>query len=114
MKRYIENSSWDDPVVSKPLDLVLEAIDGISLTWPCAKQVRGVITAAMNASSKETSLNSSPEIFDFNFMPGLAESGNVDLASMELGFEMDDVDLGVFMPDDFFDEAFQWNSGSFT
>jgi hypothetical protein len=30
MKQYIESSSWDYPAISKPLDLVLEAIDGIS------------------------------------------------------------------------------------
>jgi hypothetical protein len=99
MKRYIESSSWDDPVISKPLDLVLEAIDGISQTWPCAKQVRGIIAAAMDTSSKETTLNASPESFDLNFMSGFSENGNADPGYME------DVDLEHLWPEDFFDEA---------
>lgn len=34
MKQHIGNLDWNDPLVSMPLDLILEAVDGISQTWP--------------------------------------------------------------------------------
>ena len=109
MKRYIEDLSWDDPIISKPLDLVSDAIDGISRTWPCATQVRGVISSARNASSKDAASTSSPESLNFNFIPGLVGNGDAHHVDADLDFELDDVDLGYLMHDDFLDSAFQWN-----
>jgi hypothetical protein len=62
----------------------------------------------MDTSSKETTLNVSPDGSEFNFMSGFSENGNVDLGYME------DVNLEHLMPEDFFDEVIQWNNGSFT
>jgi hypothetical protein len=107
MKRYINNSAWDDASISRPLDHVLEAIDGISQTWPCAKQVRGVITAAMEKSNKDNAQNDSPESFDF--MAGLADDANFNPMNLDMGFEMDDANLGLFDPEAFLDADLQWN-----
>lgn len=110
MKRYFNNSPWDDVLISRPLDHVLEAIDGISQTWPCAKQVRGVITMAMEKSNKDAR-NDSPESFDF--MAGLADNVNFHPMNPDMAFEMNDANLGLFDPDDFLKSALQWN-GDFT
>src|SRR6266536_4114291 len=107
MRRYIEGTPWDDPVLSKQLDTILSAIDGISQTWPCAKQVRGVITAAMKSPTKEVSRNKSPESFDL--MAGLAEN-NFDPMNFDLGFEINDE---LLAPDGSFEELFDWNNSSF-
>ena len=107
MRRHIEGTSWDDPALSKQLDTVLSAIDGISQTWPCAKQVRGVITAAMKSPTKEVSRNESPERFDL--MAGVAEN-NFDPMNFDLGLEINDE---LFAPDGSFEELFDWNNSSF-
>lgn len=107
MKRYINNSPWDDISISRPLDHVLEAIDGISQTWPCAKQVRGAITTAMEKSNKSSTRNDSPESFDV--MAGLADNVNFNPMNLDIGFEMDDTNLGLFDPGDFLNDDLQWN-----
>lgn len=105
MKRYINNCPWDDPSISRPLDHVLEAIDGIAPTWPAAKQVRGVIDTAMENSSKDSSRNDSPESFDF--ITGLGDTVNCN-ANLNLGFE-DDANLGLFDPEDFLTDEWIWD-----
>ena len=106
MKRYINNSPWEDASISRPLDHVLEAIEGISQTWPCAKQVRGVITTAMEKSSRDSARNDSPESFDF--MAGLADV-NFNPMNLDLGFEMDDANLGLLDPAELLTDDLQWN-----
>jgi hypothetical protein len=107
MKRYINNSPWDDVSISRPLDHVLEAINGISQTWPCAKQVRGVIATTMEKSNKDCMRNDSPESFDI--MAGLADNVNFNPMNLDMGFEMDDTNLGLFDPGDFLNDDLQWN-----
>jgi hypothetical protein len=107
MKRYINNSTWEDVSISRPLEHVLEAIDGISQTWPAAKQVRGVITTAMERLNNDNTRNDSPESFDI--MAGLADNGNFKPMNLEIGFEMDDANLGLFNPEEFFNDDLQWN-----
>ena len=107
MKQYINNSPWDDISISRPLDHVLEAIDGISQTWPCAKQIRGVITTAIENLNKDTTRNDSPESFDF--MAGLADNVNFNAMNLNMGFGEDDIDLGLFDPGEFLDDDLQWN-----
>lgn len=96
--------------ISRPLDHVLEAIDGISQTWRCAKQVRGLITTTMEESNKDLR-NESPESFDF--MAGLADNVNFNPMNPDIGFEINDANLGLFDPDEFLGNALQWN-GDFT
>ena len=106
MKRYIESSSWSDAEVSRPLNLVLGALDGIAKTWPCAKQVRGVINSAISGSTDESLRNESPQSFDL-----MTSLTGADYSSMnpDLDFEIDDVNLGSFMPDAFFGDGYQWD-----
>ena len=109
MKRYLNNTAWDDPAISRPLDHVLEAVDGIHPTWPVAKQVRGIIKAAMEKSNKGEFQNESPESFDF--MAGLPDNDifdtNLDM-SLNMGFE-EDVNLDLFNPDEFLIDELQWD-----
>jgi hypothetical protein len=114
MKQYIEGSSWIDLKVSKPLGLILDALDGISQTWPCAKQVRGVINSAMEGPP-ESETNKSPEGFDLmTGLTGLADGGNADFFDREFGFNMDDADIGFYMNEDFLNDPFQGEEWSFT
>ena len=107
MKRYINNSPWDDVSISRPLDHVLEAIEGISQTWPCAEQVREVITTAIEKSNKDNARNDSPESFDV--MAGLADNVNFNPMNLDMGFEMDDGNLGLFSPEDFLNDNLHWD-----
>lgn len=106
IKRYINNSPWDDASISRPLDHVLEAVDGIAHTWPAAKQVRAVITTAMDKSNLHNNRNDSPESFDF--MAGLADNANFNI-NIDMGFEMDDTNLGLFDPEEFLGDDFLWD-----
>lgn len=108
MKRYIEGSSWEAPDVAKPLGLVLDAIENVSQTWPCAVQVRSVIDTAMKNVSQDNPRNESPESFDL--MTGIPD--NVDMLNGEIGFDMAEVDVGLYMADPYLD-GFQWDETSF-
>jgi hypothetical protein len=107
MKRYINNLTWDNVAISRPLSHVMEAIEGISQTWPCAKQVRGVIDKAMEQSTRDDTRNDSPGSFDF--MAGLTENVTFDPTSLDLGFEMDETNVGLFDLDNFMNDESQWN-----
>ncbi|TAQ84067.1 hypothetical protein B7494_g7605 [Chlorociboria aeruginascens] len=119
MKNHINGSSLEDPNIGKPLDQILEAIDGISQTWPCAKQVREVINSSMKkpvdtTRSASISLPSeSPESFDL--MAGLVNSGPSDPMGVDLDFgmyEMTDADFEEFLrTEDFSTDPFSWNNG---
>jgi hypothetical protein len=114
MKRYINDTPWDDEEITRPLGHVLDALDGISLTWPCAKQVRGVITAAMQAPNQEDRIES-PESFDF--MAGLAETAyynplNIDMGNFggtDMGFDMNGDEFGLLDPASFMNGGYQWD-----
>lgn len=104
MKRYIESSSWDAVDVAKPLGLVLDALENVSQTWPCANQVRAVIDTAMKSSGEDSARNESPESFDL--MTGIPD--NVNSMNGETGFDIADVDIGVYLEDPYLDH-FQWD-----
>ncbi|TVY47788.1 putative transcriptional regulatory protein [Lachnellula occidentalis] len=106
MKRYIEKSLWSDAEFSRPINLVIGALDSIAKTWPCAKQVRGVISSAISGSTDESAQIESPQSFDL-----MTSLTGADYSSMnqDLEFEMDDVNIGTFMPDAFFGDGYQWD-----
>ena len=120
MKRHIEGASWAQPEVSKSLGVILDALDGISQTWPCAKQVRAVINSAMKEGTPEagaggSSRNKSPEGFDLmTGLAGLPEVGNDDFLNGEFGFNMDDADIGFYLNEDYLNDPFQGEEWSFT
>jgi hypothetical protein len=115
MKRYIEGSSWENPEVSKPLGCILDALDEISQTWPCAKQVRGVINAAMKEGTPDNFRSKSVEDFDLmTGLTGLTDIGNDDFFNGEFGFNMDDANVGSYMNEDFLNDPFQGEEWSFT
>jgi hypothetical protein len=117
MKRYIEGSSWNNPELSKPLECILNALDGISQTWPCAKQVRAVIDSAMKEGTPDNARNKSPEGFDLmTGLTGLTDIGNDDFFNGEFGFSMSDADIGFYMNEDFLNDPFptQGEEWSFT
>jgi hypothetical protein len=103
MKRYIKSSSWSDGEVSRPLNLVLSALDGVAKTWPCAKQVQGVINSAIGSSPDESPRNEAHQSFDL-----MTSLTGADYSSMnpDLDFEIDDVNFGSFMSDAFFGDGY--------
>jgi hypothetical protein len=112
MKRYIEDLSWDNVAVSKPLGHVLEAIDAVSQTWPCARQVRSVVNSAMEASPQDKVCYTPPETFDL--MMNIPDTGGFDFLDDDLGFNMDDIDFEIYTNDNnFLDDPLQWVEGSY-
>jgi hypothetical protein len=109
LKRYIEDLPWDNVAVSKPLDFVLEVIDAVSQTWPCARQVRSVVNSAMEASPHDRVGHQTPETFDL--MMSIPDTGNLDFLDDDLGFNMDDVDFEFYTNDNFLDDPLQWAEG---
>jgi len=118
MKRHIDGASWAQPEISKSLGVILDALDGISQTWSCAKQVRAVINSAMKEGTPEagsSSRNKSPEGFDLmTGLAGLSEVGNDDFLNGEFGFNMDDADIGFYLNEDYSNDPFQGEEWSFT
>jgi len=114
MKRYIKGLSWDASEVTKPLGTILDSLDSISQTWPCAKQVRSVIDSAMKEGSPDAVRNKSPEGFDLmTGLTGLVTVGDDQLFNGEFGFNMDDTDIGFYMNDDFLNDQYQEEQWSF-
>jgi hypothetical protein len=109
MKRYIENLPWDDQNISKSLGFIVEALESVSQTWPCAKQVLGVINGAMKHSPQDDTRNDSPDSFDL--MTSLQDTSSYDSMNTNMGFDMVDAEIALY--DDYLDVPFQWNDGSF-
>ncbi|KAF4631168.1 hypothetical protein G7Y89_g6963 [Cudoniella acicularis] len=112
MKRQIENLSWNNPEINKPLDEILTAFDGVSGAWPCAIQVREMIASAISApaqSEADQSRNESPPEFDI--MKFIAEGGdNQNFVASNFNFELSNEDIGSFDPE-FFNDAYSWGNG---
>ncbi|KAL3426637.1 transcription factor [Phlyctema vagabunda] len=115
MKRYITATTWDDSEIVKPLELILGAIDKVSITWPCVKQVRQVLDSAMKTPTRKSSRTVSPGSFDFIAGDGLMKDLGFDQMDVnEGGFDpttMADFDLGTLMTDDFMNHEFSWDIG---
>lgn len=115
MKRYIEGSSYKEPPIARPLDQILEAIDGVSNTWTCAKQVRDIITSTVKKPEEGDPQKSSPGNFDL--MTGLLDTeiattipqDSIDWDSLT----MDDNDFELFMDHNFDIDISTWPDRSF-
>ncbi|KAA8568118.1 hypothetical protein EYC84_008520 [Monilinia fructicola] len=115
MKRYIEGSSYKEPPIARPLDQILEAIDGVSNTWTCAKQVRDIITSTVKKPEEGDPQKSSPGNFDL--MTGLLDTeiattipqDSIDWDSLT----MDDNDFELFMDNNFDIDISTWPDRSF-
>jgi hypothetical protein len=107
MKRYIENSSWTEVSIAKPLALIQDSLSAVAQTWPCAKQVQGVINSAMKHTPQDSPRNESPQSFDL--MTSFVSTGSNDGNQNEFG-EFGEVDMDLY---DFTDVPFQWNEGAF-
>lgn len=112
MKRYIDGTTWDEDstsTVSRPLDLVLEAVDGISQTWTCARQVRDVIITAVKGKGEEEMRNESPQSFDLMASLMEGEGMGMNLGGSDLMYGMEDVDFGQFVTGDLMDGEGAWD-----
>lgn len=115
MKRYLKNHTWDNIEIAKPLDLVLAAIDGVSHTWLCAKQIRQVLNSAMKTPGS-CSQSISPGSFDF--MTGVGLMNDLSFDQMDVSLDhmdpvLKDFDLGQLMTDEFMNNEFSWEIGEF-
>lgn len=69
MKRFLENTPWDDAETSRSLGLVLQAMDAIKGSWPCVLEIQEIIVQA-----RQKQIPSVPEtdpIMDLGFMTGI-------------------------------------------
>ncbi|RDW80004.1 hypothetical protein BP6252_04642 [Coleophoma cylindrospora] len=115
MKRYLMSYEWTNPEISKPLDLVLNAIDVVADTWLCAKQIRQVLDVAMKAPAVSSSTKRSPGCFDFMAGAGLMDDLSFDEVEFDLQQPLDEFDLGQLMTDEFMNNEFSWDiDGTFS
>ncbi|KHN96427.1 uncharacterized protein MAM_05716 [Metarhizium album ARSEF 1941] len=111
MKRFFQESSWDDPEIERSLSLLTEAMDEIQNSLPCVKEIRDCVAVARKR--RETTLPPDIPLNAPDLMTGL-ELGGAD-ASAEFLASFDD-DLGTLITDEFlsgqlpFSEPFDFNN----
>ena len=112
MKQHIECLSWDDPRISKPLELVSEAVEDIAQTWPCARQVAIAISAAKSATiSDPVHANSSS---GYDVMATIAAGGGYEF-DQSTQFNLDDMEnIEDFLnPGGYFNDLLDWSNATF-
>ena len=70
MKRFLENTPWDDAETSRSLGLVLQAMDAIKGSWPCVLEIQESIVQA-----RQKQIPTVPEtdpVMDLGFMTGIS------------------------------------------
>lgn len=106
MKRYIENTSWTDASIAKPLGLIQESLDAVAQTWPFANQIKRVINSAMKQQPQDNPQNESPQSFDL--MTSFVTAGSNDGMQNEFG-DFVEMDMDAY----YFAEPLQWSNGAF-
>lgn len=108
MKRYIENLSWEEASIKKPLALIRDSLDAVVQTWPCAKQVQVVIQSAMDLQPQDNPQKESPQNFDV--MISSVSNGGIDYNQTEFE-DYGEVDMDLYDFTDFTNVPFQLSTG---
>ncbi|KAK2612454.1 hypothetical protein QQS21_001558 [Conoideocrella luteorostrata] len=106
MKRFFQQSSWDDPEIERSLSLLSEAMDDVQNSLPCVKEIRDCIMGARQL--RETTV---PPDVPFN-APDLTqgfELGCGDAAADFMATFGDD--LGTLITDEFLSSQLQVQDG---
>lgn len=108
MKRFFEKASWHDTEISKPLSIILGAMNHIQHVWPCILEIKDSILEAMKTES-----NNTPEAdtaVNVGLMGGFASSCALPSFDMDaVGEEFLSADLGLLVTDDFLTSEFEWD-----
>lgn len=75
MRRHLEELSWQDEIIQRPLNVIENALNNISRVWSCANQVIAVIQAAKaRPTGAETQVGAT---YDFGDMTGVETDYNM-------------------------------------
>lgn len=102
LKKRLEQSSWTDISVKKPMEDVLHVMGAVSTVWPCIAEIKTGIEIMMHSDSQEFQELScgGPEFLTFldNGCNSLLTpwSSNVDHAQSDLGFLVTEDSLNDF------------------
>ena len=97
MKRYLENTSWDEANITRSLALILEAIHAIKDTHPCITEIERSINNATQGTS--STLPPDPnEALDLGLIDWWAMDNDTTMLPGDLGVLLTDDILGGNMP----------------
>ncbi|KAK6062569.1 transcription factor [Seiridium cupressi] len=102
MKRYLENASKEDAGISRAMDVVLDAMDGIKYTWPCIVEIRESVSKAMESQpADQQGQQGRDPVLDFGFLGDFG--AGIDSAMGANGSDptISDADIGLLLNDGF-------------
>lgn len=115
MKRYMDQSSWDDRDISQPLTKILQTMRIVQEIFPCMREIRSSILRIMESPGSESEqIANGPETSELDLMD-LLQVGAVPFpGALDLHDEagMNSADLGIFVTEDFLDPDPPWNDNS--
>ncbi|KAH8677471.1 fungal-specific transcription factor domain-containing protein [Xylariales sp. PMI_506] len=109
MKRFLENSSQEDTSISKPMEIVLDAMDKIKYTWPCIIEIRESILQALETRPLDPGAQEPNVVLDFGFLADFVPSGDAATAGGSDEFRISDADLGLLLNNDFVPAQTSWD-----
>ncbi|KAH6686206.1 fungal-specific transcription factor domain-containing protein [Plectosphaerella plurivora] len=118
MRRYMEQSSWDDRDVARPLGQILDVMFTVQEIFPCMREIRDSILETIKeggsggaGGEQDQGGGGGTELDLIN----LLQSGAVPFPGAmwcpEEAGSVDSADLGFLVTEDFLNEQFSWQAG---
>ena len=104
MKRTLQGPFNEDPGLSKSMDIVFDAMDQITHTWPCIVEVKASVEQALGAPNTEQQEATTQPIMDFGFLADI----NSGIEPGDVNFQLSDDDLGMLLTDDLLTSELPW------
>ncbi|KAK9424678.1 putative Fungal-specific transcription factor domain-containing protein [Seiridium unicorne] len=102
MKRYLENASKEDAGISRAMDVVLDAMDGIKYTWPCIVEIRESVSNAMESQpADQQGQQGRDPVLDFGFLGDFGAGIDSAMGANGSDLTISDADLGLLLNDGF-------------
>lgn len=106
MKRTLQGHFNEDHSLSKSMDIVLDAMDQITHTWPCIVEVKASVAQAMGAPNTEQQEATTQPIMDFGFLADIGSGTEPGGPS----FQLSEDDLGLLLTDDLLTSELPWET----
>ena len=108
MKHYLEKSCWEDKDISKPLEVLLDAMKAIQRVWPCVIEIRKGILDAISSESSST-----PQRENQAFNLGLVDMFENRVGGLSSNWNLEEYDeagdLGFLVTDEFLNGEIAWD-----
>ncbi|KAH8662421.1 fungal-specific transcription factor domain-containing protein [Xylariales sp. PMI_506] len=109
MKRYAEKSSWTETAISRPLELILEAMEAIQDVWPCVLEIKEGILEAMKPQEQPETVQQEYEL-NFDLMDMLESGAGALPNPWSIATDAPSADLGFLVTDDFLNNSHNWDN----